>query len=105
MPELRNITIVDLNLIFKKAYAGEYGKLYGRLRPDNIIEWFVNYFNDRCEAAADLNIKKHSADKSLLANVPRQAHGEMEMREGMKKAVGYTPPSAELLKANNKLIK
>jgi hypothetical protein len=27
------------------------------------------------------------------------------MREGMKKAVGYTPPSAELLEASNKLNK
>ena len=105
MPEFRNITIADLSLVFRKAYAGEYGKLYGRIRPDVIIDWFVNYFNDRCNMAANLNQAKDQGMKRFLANVPRQSVEVESMREGMKKALKHKSRSEELDEAKKGIDK
>ena len=105
MPEFRNITIADLSLVFRKAYAGEFGKLYGRIRPDVIIDWFVNYFNDRCNTAASLNQAKDQGMKRFLANIPRQSVEVESMREGMKKALKHKSRSEELDEAKKGIEK
>ncbi len=86
--EFSNINIADLSLVFKKAYAGDYGKLYGRLRPDIIIGWFVEYFNERCNAADDINYKKHLQSKNFMSHVPRSSDG-VSLRDSIKEAVDW----------------
>ena len=102
MPEFRNITIADLSLVFKKAYAGEFGKLYGRIRPDVIIEWFVSYFEKRCNASALINQTETMQLKQTLASASRQSEKETESRDKMKKAVSinFEKKRFEELKAN-----
>ncbi len=58
--EVKNITITDLSLIFRKAFSGEYGKLYGRLRPDIIIDWFLSYFEDRYATLGNKSVQETS---------------------------------------------
>jgi len=89
MPEFRNITIADLSLVFKKAYSGEFGELYGRIRPDVIMKWFVKYFDNRCNIAAGINQTKDMQTKQFLTHVPRQSAKSESMRDGMKEALSH----------------
>ena len=84
--EVKNITITDLSLIFRKAFSGEYGKLYGRLRPDIIIDWFISYFNDRCQVAEHNSIQEHQKRKSFLSNVRRGSEDDTIEKAKMKEA-------------------
>ena len=95
MPEFRNITIADLSLVFKKAYSGEFGELYGRIRPDVIIKWFVKYFDSRCNVAAGINQTKDMQQKQFLAHVPRQSAESESMRDGMKQALSHQQKQKE----------
>lgn len=61
-----NITIADINLIFKKAKLGNYGKIYDRLDGQIILSWFDNYFQNRCNMFAERSIQeadKYKSDK------------------------------------------
>lgn len=59
--EFGNVSIADVNIIFKKAKMGEYGDLYGTLSIDKILRWFGDYFNDRCNTAGEMS--REEADK------------------------------------------
>ena len=95
MPEFRNITIADLSLVFKKAYSGEFGELYGRIRPDVIMKWFVKYFDNRCSVAAGINQTKDMQRKQFLTHIPRQSAESESMRDGMKLALSHQQKQKE----------
>ncbi len=84
--EVKNMTITDLSLIFRKAFSGEYGKLYGRLRPDIIIDWFISYFDERCQVAEHLSIQQHHKTKNFLSNVPRGSEDQEEEKAKFREA-------------------
>lgn len=105
MPEFRNITIADLSLVFKKAYAGEFGELYGRIRPDVIMKWFVKYFDQRCNAAAGINQTKDMQTKKFLANVPRQSAESESMRDGMKQALSHQQKQKDYSESQTRIDK
>ena len=105
MPEFRNITIADLSLVFKKAYSGEFGELYGRIRPDVIMKWFVKYFDQRCNTAAGINQTKDLQTKQFLAHVPRQSAESESMRDGMKQALNYQQKQKEYSATEDRLDK
>lgn len=50
------LTIADINLIFQRA---KKEKLYNRLDPFIVLEWFDSYFNERCEAGARASEGEH----------------------------------------------
>jgi hypothetical protein len=56
-----NITIADINLIFRKAKLGQWGQIYDRLDGQMILSWFEKYFSERCRTFADKSILE--ADK------------------------------------------
>lgn len=56
--EFYNLNVADINLVFKNAKLGKYGKIYDRLDGNIILEWFRRYFDDRCEAAAEKSIRE-----------------------------------------------
>lgn len=55
------LKISDINLIFKRAKLGKFGQFYDRLDGQLLLGWFDTYFNERCQAAA--NISMREADK------------------------------------------
>jgi hypothetical protein len=61
LSEYSNVSIADINLIFKTAKMGGYGEFYGTLSIDKILKWFGDYFNERCNTAGD--ISRTEADK------------------------------------------
>ncbi len=51
--EFGNLTIADVNLIFRRAKLGGWGELYGRLDGQRILSWFGKYLDERCEYCAE----------------------------------------------------
>ena len=64
LDEFYNITIADINLIFKKAKLGHWGQIYDRLDGQVILSWVDKYFNERCRAAAEISIQEAEKYKS-----------------------------------------
>lgn len=56
LSEFGNLTIADVNLIFKRAKMGEYGEFYGRLDGQMILSWFGKYLDERCQIAVERSI-------------------------------------------------
>jgi hypothetical protein len=59
--EYYNLTIADINIIFKRAKLGRWGQIYDRLDGQVILSWFDKYFQERCRTAADKSVLE--ADK------------------------------------------
>lgn len=78
--EVRNLNMADISLIFRQAYSGQFGKLYGRIRPDVIVTWFDQYFRNRCEAAALISQSKSDKINQLFHSTQRSG----ELASGMK---------------------
>lgn len=53
-----SLKIADINLIFKRAKLGKFGSMYDRLDGQLILSWFEVYFNERCEAAANISMRE-----------------------------------------------
>jgi len=62
--EFRNLTVSDINLIFKNAKMGKYGEFYESLTMSKILGWFNDYFSERMEVAGMLSNKESHAHKS-----------------------------------------
>lgn len=58
MDEFKLLTIADINLVFRNAKFGKYGELYESLSIIKILEWFNKHFEERCEVAASISIRK-----------------------------------------------
>jgi hypothetical protein len=67
--EYYNLTIADINIIFKRAKLGQWGQIYDRLDGQIILSWFDKYFQERCRVAADESISE--ADKYKNNIFPR----------------------------------
>jgi len=62
--EYYNLTIADINIIFKRAKLGQWGQIYDRLDGQIILSWFDKYFQERCKVAADKSILEADKYKS-----------------------------------------
>jgi hypothetical protein len=82
--EYYNLTIADINIIFKRAKLGRWGQIYDRLDGQVILSWFDKYFQERCKVAADKSILE--ADKYKGSLYPRysvkQKNKERELKIG-----------------------
>lgn len=50
--EFGNLTVADVNLIFRRAKLGKYGSFYGRLDGQMLLTWFGEYFDERIKICA-----------------------------------------------------
>ncbi|MCF8299352.1 MAG: hypothetical protein K9J13_17520 [Saprospiraceae bacterium] len=80
--EYYNLTIADINIIFKKAKLGRWGQIYDRLDGQIILSWFDKYFQERCKAAADKSILE--ADKYKGRSFPRHSIKEKNRERELK---------------------
>lgn len=53
-----NINAADIDIIFKKALSGDYGKFYGSIGCADIITWFNSYIAAKAEEFVQYNIEK-----------------------------------------------
>ena len=61
--EYRNMTISDINLIFKNAKLGKYGQFYESIDVVKVLGWFNEYFENRIRTAEDINHTRHKQNK------------------------------------------
>jgi len=79
-----NLTLADINLIFKMAKLGQLGKVYDRLDGQIILSWFDSYYNKRCEIFASNSIQESSKYKNVLDDFDRNSK-PMKMSDIIKK--------------------
>ena len=72
--EYSNLTVSDINLIFKNAKLGKYGEFFESLTLAKIMLWFRMYFEERCQASAILSEREASQYKYRAErnNMPEQ---------------------------------
>ena len=58
LDEYYNLTIADINIIFKRAKLGRWGQIYDRIDGQIILSWFDQYFRERCKAAQEKSIQE-----------------------------------------------
>lgn len=61
--DFRTTTIADINIIFRRAKKGIYGKFYERLSAPEILTWFRDYYEERSNLAGELHRMSHSNQK------------------------------------------
>tara|TARA_Y100000004_G_C8887530_1_gene400455 strand:+ start:330 stop:830 length:501 start_codon:yes stop_codon:yes gene_type:complete len=66
--EFYNLKLSDLYLISRRIISGQYGEFYNTLSTPKLLLIFRNYFNERCDMAADLSKSKHESFKNDLEN-------------------------------------
>lgn len=76
--EYKNISIADINLIFRNAKLGKYGELYESLSIDKVLRWFYKYFDKRCNTAAMISRQEAEKFKYEDAKHPRSAGKEAQ---------------------------
>lgn len=54
------INAADIDIIFKRALKGEYGKFYGGISCADVLSWFSKYYMEKSEACVQWNIEKSS---------------------------------------------
>lgn len=64
LQDYKYLTIADINLLFKRAKSGYYGKLYDRLDGQIILDWFRSYDKERAAAAVEDSINEAEKYKS-----------------------------------------
>ena len=54
------VNAADIDIIFKRALKGEYGKFYGGISCADVLGWFNKYYMEKSEACVQWNIEKSS---------------------------------------------
>ena len=54
------INAADIDIVFKRALKGEYGKFYGGISCADVLAWFNKYYAEKSEAYVQYNIEKSS---------------------------------------------
>ncbi len=57
--EFYGLKISDITLLFKRIISGQHGKFYERLSIADILSFFREYFNERCEVAEQNSDRMH----------------------------------------------
>lgn len=74
--EFKNLTIADIQVIFRGAKSGKYGEMYESLSMVKIMGWFRKYFEERCQYFQRRNQSDHEYKKN---------HGSNEVLQIVKK--------------------
>ena len=78
------LNIADLNLCFKNAMKGKYGKLFNRLDGQIIMMWLEEYRVERDEFAEERSYQKHMALTSHEKERQYDGFVDRLQREGEK---------------------
>ena len=60
-------TLADIRIIFDRAERGYYGKMYGGYNSADIIGWFRDYDQEKCQAIDAFEIRRKDAELSAGA--------------------------------------
>lgn len=60
------LNCADVNLVMSRAKRGFYGQLFGRIDGQIIYQWFAEYFEERCEACANREVRVAGLNGSVI---------------------------------------
>lgn len=60
---LPHLTMVDVHVIMRRAMSGHYGEFYESLTMPKVLRWFSDYFEERCQVAAERSRDAHAQVK------------------------------------------
>lgn len=63
------LRFADLTVLFNNIIDGKYGKRFGRLGIDDLMQLFKKYFEERCELSAGANNSKSIEHKQNLGDL------------------------------------
>ena len=84
MMDNKNLTISDINLIFKEAKTGGYGEFYESLTMAKILGWFREYYSERMEVASMLSQREAHTHKTPAKRSSGQSFKDF-IKTGIKK--------------------
>ena len=61
--EYRDLSLADIDLIFKSAIKGDYGEFYENLNPPKVLRWFSDYQSERMEYCSMKTQRNHAQIK------------------------------------------
>lgn len=64
LDEFYGLKFSDLTLLFKNIISGQYGKFYERISISDILSFFREYFDQRCNLAEQQSERIHKDMKS-----------------------------------------
>ena len=67
--EYYSLRFADLAVLFNNIITGKYGKRYGSLGIDDLMQLFQKYFDERCEISATMNNSKNIEHKQNLGDL------------------------------------
>lgn len=70
LSEYPNLTIADINYVFKRAKMGQYGEFYSRLDGQMILKWLGEYFDERCCFFAERSINEANSMTVRVKDTP-----------------------------------
>ncbi len=73
--EFPNITIADINYIFRQAKIGRMGEFYGRIDGQMILSWFNRHFDERCVYCAEMSMLESGQYRGLDRALAHSTHG------------------------------
>ncbi len=65
LEEYHYMKLAEITLVFRNAMKGKYGKIYETLDGFKIMEWFLEYGQDRFLYFWDNELKKHDNTKEI----------------------------------------
>lgn len=72
LDEFGLLNIADMRLVFTRAIRGQYGQFYNRITIPQMIDWFRQYFDNRCQLCALASeqegerYKEQRVDKTII---------------------------------------
>ena len=78
----RELSIVDINLIFNNAIEGKYGQFYESLSPPKILSWFDEYLSVRMDICESMSFENHLSNKD---NPDYNRGSEITVKKFLKK--------------------
>lgn len=76
-----HLSATELGMLLRDGKAGKFGKLYGKLDSNQIVEWIKAYLSIRQQKYADRNLNKHLALRPA-SDAPRKSGTLRELFDG-----------------------
>lgn len=80
----RTLNIAEINLVFNRAKNGECGGILDRVHVPTVMKWFNDFFDERCNVAADQSYQNHVQSKSAFSHLDRTVDRRVAFLESAK---------------------
>lgn len=80
----RTLNIAEINLVFNRAKNGECGGILDRVHVPTVMSWFKDFFDERCNVAAEQSYQNHVQAKSAFSHLDRTVDRRVAFLESVQ---------------------